>query len=456
MRALEDLLNEVRDRESRRHLDDAIRAYQAGAFSSAIIATWIAVAYDLIGKIRELAESGDGQAGDFARGLDNAISSENGRDELQKIERDLLKVAHGTFEFIDSRELVELGRLRNDRHVCAHPAFVRPSEIFVPTPELVRLHLATAVDAVLSKEPAPGKRAVQRFINEIVSASFPESLTQLGAYLRARYFQTGKAALRRNLAELIVKGCLVRVQPDGTELDPVIVRRSALCAHALDSIQPVLLEEAMAAVIRKREENYGLSDDELLCFAASLGDMTAAWRALPESSHPRVEEALRSADVQLLADRGVFAAALDGETRKIVDARIVELDNWQLGTVIAQAPSERFAPAAIEAFTESGSYRNAERNMRALVLPLAGVLTAAQVPEVLAAVKDNPQIRMASRMPLLMVEFFDGSQPTFSECVFDWYALAQWLAENPPPGDETNQYSYPALFERVFAGMPGS
>jgi len=216
MRALEDLLNEVRDRESRRHLDDAIRAYQAGAFSSAIIATWITVAYDLIGKIRELAESGDGQAGDFARGLDNAISSGN-RDELQKTERNLLKVAHGTFELIDSRELEELDRLRNDRHVCAHPAFVRPSEIFVPTPELVRLHLATAVDAVLAKEPAPGKRAVQRFVSEIVSASFPESLNQLAAYLRARYFETGKAALRRKPSRadrerLPVPGCNRTVQ----------------------------------------------------------------------------------------------------------------------------------------------------------------------------------------------------------------------------------------------------
>ena len=48
MRALEDLLNEVRDRESRRYLEEAIRAYHAGAFRSAIIAAWIAVAFDLI------------------------------------------------------------------------------------------------------------------------------------------------------------------------------------------------------------------------------------------------------------------------------------------------------------------------------------------------------------------------------------------------------------------------
>lgn len=59
MRALEDLLNSVRDRQSREHLAEAVRAYNAGALRAAIISTWVAVALDLTGKIRELSELGE-------------------------------------------------------------------------------------------------------------------------------------------------------------------------------------------------------------------------------------------------------------------------------------------------------------------------------------------------------------------------------------------------------------
>ena len=70
MRALEDLLNEVRDRESRRYLEEAVRAYHVGALRAAIVAIWVTVAFDLIAKIRQLAAANDPAANDFTRKLD--------------------------------------------------------------------------------------------------------------------------------------------------------------------------------------------------------------------------------------------------------------------------------------------------------------------------------------------------------------------------------------------------
>src|SRR5690348_4879245 len=121
MRALEDLLNEVRDRESRGYLEEATRAYTVGALRAAIVATWIAVAFDLIAKIRQLADAGDPAANDFTRRLDQAIEGDGtsqGTSALLAMERNLLKEAHETFEFIEHRERQELERLRDDRHVC--------------------------------------------------------------------------------------------------------------------------------------------------------------------------------------------------------------------------------------------------------------------------------------------------------------------------------------------------
>jgi hypothetical protein len=451
MRALEDLLNEVRDRESRGYLDEAIRAYHAGAFRSAIMAAWTSVAYDLIRKIRQLADDGDGAAGDFVRDLDKAIAA-GSVNRLQEIERDLLKASHETYEFIDNRELLELNRLHDDRNMCAHPAFVRSGEIFVPTPELVRLHLATATDSVLSKGPTPGKRAIKRFQAEIKQASFPESPERLKAYLRDLYFEPGKNSLRRGLAELIVKVCLATPAMDGAGPDQKVVRRCALCAHALEQIQPALLEDALSSVVAKREENTGLSDDELLRFAANLGDMQLAWQALPDASHGRVYAVLKSADVQHLVDSGVFSCALIAEARESVDERLGELDDVQLAAVIGLAPdARRFGDAAVGVLARATTHDAAAGAMQTLVLPLAAALTPDQVRAVLGCLQDNPQVRMAAAMPPLLNEFFDATSATFTDCYEDWLTLVQWLADTAPRRNPDGPLGYPELSNKVFS-----
>lgn len=447
MRAVEDLLNEVRSRESRRYLAEAIGAYQAGAFRSAIVATWVAVAFDLIGKIRELDGDGDPTAGAFTRGLERAIENQAQNPELLlDIERNLIKVAHESFEFIEQRERLQLERLRQDRHVCAHPAFVRPDEVFVPTPELVRAHLATAIDAVLSKGPVPGKRAIDRFINEVSQTSFPERLNDLANYLRDRYFEPGKRVLRRGLAELIVKGCL---GADGT--DSRIVRRCTLSAHALELIDPSLLSDALAAVVTKREEGSGLVDADLLCFIGNLGDMQLAWGALPDSSHARIRELLKNAPVEQLIEHHIFARGLAEEARDITESRLTDLNREQLAGVIGQSADTRFTALAISVFRESPEYTEAEQNMESLVLPLAPVMTAGQVREVLDAVRGNQQIRMAVEMPELFVQFFDRTEPRFAECYLDWYDLADWLIATAPHSDPEHYAAYPELWTRVHA-----
>lgn len=447
MRAVEDLLNEVRSRESRRYLAEAIGAYQAGAFRSAIVATWVAVAFDLIAKIRELAEVGDVKANAFIGQVNQAImNQERSPNRLLDIERNLIKEAYESFEFIEPRERLQLERLRQDRHVCAHPAFVRPDEVFDPTPELVRAHLATAVDAVLSKGPTPGKRAIDRFMNEIGQTSFPERLDELADYLRDRYFETGKRALRRGLAELIVKCCL------GTNgADPRIARRCALAAHALERIEPDLLTDALASVITKREQGAGLVDTEFLCFTANLGDMQLAWEALPGSSHSRVREVLKNIPVEQLIEHRIFARSLAEEAQHIVEGRLSDLNREQLAEVIGLAADPRFTDLAINEFRESPEYSEAEQNMESLVLPLAPVMTTGQVREILDAIRSNPQIRMAVEMPALLVQFFDRAEPQFAGCYRDWYDLTDWLLTTAPHSDPDHYAAYPELWTRVHA-----
>lgn len=207
MRALEDLLGSVNDLASREHLREATRAYQAGAFKAAIVSLWVTVAVDLVTKVRHLADQGETGAVKHIADLDNAIANRD-RSKLMAIERELLDRCRDEYEFIDARDHDMLTRLQEDRHICAHPAFVSPEVVFEPTAELVRAHFATAVDAVLRHGPTAGRKAIARFTTEIAGNAWPSKTSELREYLRERYFARGKRVVRRNLAQVIVKGCL--------------------------------------------------------------------------------------------------------------------------------------------------------------------------------------------------------------------------------------------------------
>jgi hypothetical protein len=90
---LDELVFIVRDKTSCSYILEAINAYQAGAYRAAIVATWIAVSYDIITKVKELAAQNDQQASNFVEKLNKAIEKKD-IPALQKIEENLLNDAH--------------------------------------------------------------------------------------------------------------------------------------------------------------------------------------------------------------------------------------------------------------------------------------------------------------------------------------------------------------------------
>src|SRR5882672_6150297 len=106
---LDELVQTVRDVNAQEYIAEAIAAYRARAYRSAIMGTWVAVAYDIISKIRELAVQGDQASLVLATRFDNAIAlkatdSVNALRRLLEIENDLLNQALNTFEFISAQE----------------------------------------------------------------------------------------------------------------------------------------------------------------------------------------------------------------------------------------------------------------------------------------------------------------------------------------------------------------
>lgn len=442
MRAMEDLLNDVRDRQSRDQFADAVRAYGAGALRAAIISTWVAVALDLTAKIRELAEAGDAAAKAYVIKLDRAVQAGN-VPVLSAFEHDLLATCRDTFALISDREARELGRLQDDRHVCAHPAYVAPEVVFAPTPELCRLHMRTAVDAVLTHPPAPGRTAIDRFIAEAQGAAWPPDRAAVAAHLDARYLQRGRASVRRGLAQVIVKGCI-----DAPNEDEALSARLAEAAHALHDVAPELFTENLIQVVRRREESQGLSDVQLLRLLGALGSLDILWEALPATSHPRAVAALQQGGPEDLRRLRVTAQPLAlPAAAAALEARLSTAPVKALTFLVATAPGPVLLPVVLERLTEAGGWRVAEELM-ALVPPLAGCFTVDDVGKVGEILRTNGQVRESSGVPPQVLNLFERTRH-LDGAMGAWSDLADWLQTYDPDSGPDDYYAYPELARAV-------
>lgn len=194
---LDELILRCRDDRARSLIAEAVSGYRANAFRSAVVATWVAVCFDLIEKLRELALAGDAAAEKQTERLEKIRASDDVSAALA-FERDLLKLARDQFEFFSPLEYVDLQRLQEDRNRCAHPSLVDETSPYRPSAELVRAHIVSAVDHVLRHPPAQGKFALDRLLTQIDSEYFPTKKQGALEALRVGPLTKARESLVRN------------------------------------------------------------------------------------------------------------------------------------------------------------------------------------------------------------------------------------------------------------------
>jgi hypothetical protein len=201
---LDELLLQVRNESSKTYILEGIRAYKVGANRAAIISIWIAVTYDIISKIREIAEQGDSEARSEIQGFDKLRKdSKNDKSsfrKLQDFENELLSKALKNFEFINDSEFKYLERIKEDRNLSAHPAFIDSESLFNPTGELVRSHIVHSIKYLLIHKPMQGKAAFDRIMADIKRKSFPKDYESAKKYLNSKYFDRSKDVLIRHIS----------------------------------------------------------------------------------------------------------------------------------------------------------------------------------------------------------------------------------------------------------------
>ncbi len=222
---LDELIVRCRDKLAKKFLQEAVACYRSGAYRSCIVATWNAVVFDFLHKLRELELLGNGEATNILPNFEQ-LSSNKKVKELWQFESDIPNLAMTKFEFISPVEKSDIERLFEDRSRCAHPSMTSLEEPFEATAELARYHLRSAVMHFLQRPPVQGRSALKRIWQDIESEYFPKE-----SELATKYFQKGPLACARlSLIKGIIIGLTVSLLTDERSEDERLRQFSALNA----------------------------------------------------------------------------------------------------------------------------------------------------------------------------------------------------------------------------------
>lgn len=423
----DELILTVRNKISRVYIEEAINAYRSRAYKSAIISVWIAVTYDIISKIRELASHGDKMALAFVENLDNAIANGN-IPQLTLIEKSLLDKAHNDFEFISTHEFSDLERIKDDRNNCAHPAFVDSENLFQPTAEIVRAHIVHAILHLLRHQPVQGKAALDRVLNDIRQPSFPSDKESVSKFLLDKYLNRAKESLIRNLVIVLTK-ILLKGDPEFDGKGELLVNSLLTISESHSKI----FDEVQASKLSRIVET--LDEDQLKNVFRLLGADPRCWHFLTQAAKIRVKgnfiQCLNSGYPQYLQLKYRVIDAF--VVQELNDYAVSEFDNLDASgqsVVISRNPSKEFTDTAIEIFINSTSFASAKDFGENALLPVAKLLTPDQIIRVLDGIPNNQhnQILPAWGMQEILLEFFGVTIDKLDLVRDAWSKLAKVLS----------------------------
>jgi len=243
---LDELIVGCRDKLAKKFIQEAVACYRAGAYRSCIVATWNAIVFDFLHKLRELELLGNGEATNILQNFEK-IRSESKFKELWQFESELPKVARTKFEFLSSVEESDIQRLFEDRSRCAHPSMTSLEEPFEATAELARYHLRSAVMHFLQRPPVQGNHAIDKIWQDIRSEYFPKDSEKA-----TQYFQKGLlASARPSLIKNVIIGLTVNLLTEERSEDERLRQFSALnaVANMYHSQVKAILEEGLSKII---------------------------------------------------------------------------------------------------------------------------------------------------------------------------------------------------------------
>lgn len=384
---LDELVLRCHDEQARQYIIEAVACYKAGAFRASIVATWIAVVFDFIDKLRKLELTGDAKATkkleEFAE-----ITRHNDITRALNFEKKILDVAKDEFDLLSDLEYQDLSRLLADRNRCAHPSMNSIEEVYQPSAELARYHLRNAVSHMLQRPPVQGKAALDRLLGDINSTYFP---TTADAAIKS--FESGPLhrptdALVRNFVIVLAKRLL------SGDLDELGERRYYAAVNAVRKMHREVAEKTLSD---KLNEIFKIPpDDRVGLVIRFLGFVPDTLQYINNDTRNKIEMYVLNMPADELIPNLSIALRIE-DFRSTAVVRLARVKPPQLaGLINSDAKSqlsEHFTEPAVTLFENAQNYSAANYIYRSLLEPLVNAFNDDQIDRLIQAGHRNEQVK---------------------------------------------------------------
>ena len=431
---LDELALRCRGEQSKQYIREAVLCYKAGAYRSTIVATWNAIVFDFIHKMRELELSGDKNAEKILKDLEGIRAGGEAKlKDALEFEREVLNFAASDFELLTPLEKKDLLRLQEDRNRCAHPSMQSDDTMYNPTAELARTHLRAAVEIMLSREPVQGVAAQNRIFSEIKSEYFPISVEDAVEHFKRGPLNRARRNLVRNLLVGLTKSILKDKSLDFGEKKKL---RIALCAVIEIHRQTALdiMKSELPTIVKSTD------DESILMLTAYCSHIPEAWDVITEPYQKKIARyiAAQSGKELLYA---ISAATKNEHLKGIVLDKLKDLTPEHFANLVSFHQLPEYIPTAIDLLKSAASFRSAENVFDKCVIPLSSLLSSHDVEAILDAVTGNEQAWYASGMPKLLTLFFDKTYHLCAELKYRWIRFIVDIDDAYPQEDKSEWYS---------------
>jgi hypothetical protein len=323
--------------------------------------------FDLIDKIRDLALSGDAKAKSLEHQYEAYLQqmeqgNAQGIKNALQFERDILTICKEELQLFDQQQFIDLCRLREDRHRCAHPSFQKVGEPYRPSAEQARLHLRNAVVHVLAQPPVQGRAALAELRTLVGSSYFPTETSKAITQLKSSALEKPSDALVRGFVDELVFGFF-------DKNSPLYHRPQAMTAinAAIEMYRP-LVEQRLSKQLGKAVREQ--PDEEFLFAVTLVARVSSSWSFLDVPARDKVLQFLRKGKaVEVLK---VLSALVRIDALKAdVNTRVGGLTLEELAEAIqSYGLADMGKSRALELLSESKSWIRTNEVINKAILPL--------------------------------------------------------------------------------------
>lgn len=421
MKSLDELYLLCRDEISKEYILEAIKCYKAGSYRSCIVATWIALVYDFIGKLQELSFN-DNIAKALYLNIEDYRLKNNISGTLD-FERNLLDTMKTKFELLSPPEYDALKRLNDDRNLCAHPSLRDEVMPFEATAEMARYHLRNVIEFVLSKPPVQGKAALGQVLKMIESSYYPKDSKMIEKAIIDSPLGRAKDNLKIKFLYTLIDKIMdesveVKLKKKFVNTLPVFVRLNYELAEKRFISKGLKIQEPIDA-------------NKMYFYCAILIKVPDLLSHISNVDRIRVNEYLKTDSCV-----GVLKHFYKFEDYKAaVNIRLDNLECKDLVTFLQVHPINKYMEKVIDYFGKSSSWKSAAYNFLNYIIPLGHQFDKKQVNNILKAIIDNHQILESHGMTEYYMEFCK----TLNDKAFELDIWKEFISKEVMP-KEANEF----------------